>query len=130
MERERETAPVQTPVSAPVYNLKIKILHFYLYKKGGEKVHRAIQGEAGESGKAIVSTGSPGPKNKSCTKQNLYLLPKGGSERSIGSALNIRRGPWNPEIPGKQIPDKICPLRRENHLNSPPPKKGEEVIKS
>ena len=39
----------------------MKILHFYLHKKGGEKAHKAIQGEAGESGKAIVSTESPGP---------------------------------------------------------------------
>ena len=51
-ERVRGVAPVHTPVSAPVYNFKIKILHSYLHKKGGEKVHRAIQGKAGESGKA------------------------------------------------------------------------------
>ena len=68
-ERVRGIAPVHTPVSAPVYNLKMKILHSYLHKKGGEKVHKAIQGEAGESGKAIVSTGSPGPENKSCTNK-------------------------------------------------------------
>ena len=41
----------------------MKILHSYLHKKGGEKVHKAIQEDSGESGKAIVSTGSPGPKN-------------------------------------------------------------------
>ena len=44
----------------------MKILHSYLHKKGGKKAHKVIQGEAGESGKAVVSTESPGPKNKSC----------------------------------------------------------------
>ena len=68
---------------APVYNLKMKILHSYLHKKGGEKVHKAIQGDSGESGKAIVSTGSPGPKNKSCTNKtyNSYLRRAGEVHR-------------------------------------------------
>ena len=47
----------------------MKILHSYLHKKGGKKVHKAIQGEAGESGEVGVSTESPGPKNKNCTNK-------------------------------------------------------------
>ena len=54
----------------------MKILHSYLHKKGGEKVHRAIQVEAGESGKAVVSTGSPGPKNKNCTNKTYMSYPR------------------------------------------------------
>ena len=75
-ERERGTAPVQTPVSAPVYNSKMKILHSYLHKKGGEKVHRVIQVEAGESSKATVTTGNPGPKNKNCTNKTYMSYPR------------------------------------------------------
>ena len=75
-ERVRGIAPVHTPVSAPVYNLKMKILHSYLHKKGGEKVHRAIQVEAGESSKATVTTGNPGPKNKNCTNKTYMSYPR------------------------------------------------------
>ncbi len=45
----------------------MKILHSYLYKKGKKEVHKAIQGETGESGEAGVTTESPGPENKNCT---------------------------------------------------------------
>ena len=98
----------------------MKILHSYLHKKGGEKVHKAIQGEAGESGKATVSTGSPGPKNKSCTDKNyisyLKKAAKGPSDQPWVSA----GGPCNPETPGEQIPDKISSLKG-NHKFPPPP---------
>ena len=45
----------------------MKILHSYLHKEGGEKVHKAIQGEAGETDEVCISTESPGPENKNCT---------------------------------------------------------------
>ena len=62
----------------------MKILHSYLPKEGGKKVHKAIQGEAGESGKAIVSTESPGPKNKSCTnKTYISYLRRAGEVHRI-----------------------------------------------
>ena len=63
----------------------MKILHSYLHKKGGKKVYKAVQGKAGESGKAVVSTGSPGPKNKSCTNKTyisyLKKAAKGPSDQ-------------------------------------------------
>ena len=69
-----------------------------------------------------VSTGSPGPKNKSCTNKTyisyLRKAAKGPSDQPWVST----GGPWNPETPGEQIPDKICPLRRKL-LNSPPQKR-------
>ena len=86
----------------------MKILHSYLHKKGGEEAHKAIQGEAGESGKAVVSTESPGPKNKSCIDKTYisYLgkAVKGPSDQPWVST----GGPWSPETPDEQIPDKIC----------------------
>ena len=44
----------------------IENIHPYLYKKGDKEVHKAIQGDAENPRKAVVSTGSPGPKDKSC----------------------------------------------------------------
>ena len=62
----------------------MKILHSYLPKEGGNEVHKVIQGEAGESGKAIVSTESPGPKNKSCTnKTYISYLRRAGEVHRI-----------------------------------------------
>ena len=74
-ERERETAPVQTPVSAPVYNLKIKILHFYLHKKAVKRSIERYRVRQENLVRLTVFTGSPGPKNKSCTYKtyNSYL---------------------------------------------------------
>ena len=62
----------------------MKILHSYLHKKGSKKAHKAIQGEAGESGEVDVFTESPGPKNKNCTYKtyNAYLC-------------KVARGPLN-----------------------------------
>ena len=107
----------------------MKILHSYLHKKGDEKAHKAIQGEAGESGKAIVSTGGPGPKNKSCTDKTYISYLKKAAKGPLDQPWVSAGGPWNPETPGEQIPDKICPLRRKTSKFPPPPKKGEGVIK-
>ena len=69
-ERERETAPVQTPVSAPVYNLKNKIFYTFTFiKKAVKRSLERYRVRQVNLVRLTVSTGSPGPKNKSCTNK-------------------------------------------------------------
>ena len=75
MERERETAPVQSPVSATVYNLETKNLHFYLNKKVVKRSLERYRVRQVNPVRLTVSIGSPGPKIR-VVHTNLYLLPK------------------------------------------------------
>ena len=87
----------------------MKISHSYLYKKGSKEVHKAIQGEAEESGKAVASTENPGPTIKSCIdKAYISYLGKAAKGPSDQPWVSTG-GPWSPETPDEQIPDKICP---------------------